>query len=102
MGNFKKFITLWVKDLKPQVGLTPGGKMHSEVIQKPVWVDMDNVVCIQEQAIFESKENEDLRNYLKEHNIDSLFIFHGKGFILANVIEPVGKGYFDILLKPTI
>ena len=102
--NFKKFITLWVKDLPKQIGMNVNNGAKVEISPVPVWVNIDKVVCVQKQALFECDKDSDMRKYLTEHNIKDLYILSGIGFNLVNVVGPLGNGdeYFDTILQPTI
>lgn len=102
--NFKKFITLWVKELPKQVGMNTNNGAKVEILPVPVWINVDEIVCVQKMALFKCDEDSDARKYLTKHNIKDLYMLSGKGFNLANVVGPLGNGedYFDAILQPTI
>lgn len=102
--NFKKFITLLAKELPKQVGMNVNNRAKVEILSVPVWINVDEIVCVQKQGLFECNENSDMRKYLTEHNIKDLYILSGKGFNLVNVVGPFndGDGYFDTILQPTV
>lgn len=102
--NFKKFITLLVKKLPKQVGMNANNGAKVEILPTPVWINIDEIVCVQKVALFKCDEDSDICKYLTEHNIKDLYILSGKGFTLINVVGPLGngEGYFDTILEPTI
>lgn len=102
--NFKKFITLWVKELPKQVGIKADNGAKVEILPTPVWINIDEIVCVQKVALFKCDEDSDIRKYLTEHNIKDLYMLSGKGFNLINVVGPLGngEGYFDTILEPTV
>lgn len=104
MAEFKKFITLWVKELPKQVGMNANNRAKVEIVPTPVWINIDEIVCVQKIALFKCDKDSDMSKYLTEHNIKDLYILSGKGFSLVNVIGPLGNGddYFDTMLQPTI
>lgn len=104
MTNFKKFITLWVKELPKQVTMNVNNRAKVEILPVPVWINMDEVTCIQRMPLFKCDEDSDMRKYLTEHNIKDLYILSGRGFNFLNIVGPLNNGdeYFDILLEPTI
>ena len=104
MANFKKFITLLVKELPKQVAMNVTNKAKVEILQAPVWINMDEVVVVQKIGLFECDENSDMRKYLTEHNIKDLYILYTSTFHYLNIIGPLGDGdrYFDTILEPTV
>lgn len=104
MAEFKKFVTLWVKELPKKVGMNNNNESKVEILPVPVWINMDEITCVQKQGLFKCNEDSDMRKYLTEHNIKDLYILSGKGFNLVNVVGPLGNGddYFDTILQPTI
>lgn len=104
MKNFKKFITLSVKELPKQVGMNANNGAKVEILQLPVWVNVDEIICVQKQGLFKCNKDSDIHKYLAEHNIKDLYILSGKGFSLINIVGPFNDGdkYFDTILEPTI
>lgn len=102
--NFKKFITLRVKELQKQVGINTNNGAKVEILQTPVWINIDEIVCVQKMALFKCDEDSDIRKYLTEHNIKDLYILSGYGFNPVTVVGPLGngEGYFDTILEPTV
>lgn len=76
--NFKKFISLFVKELPKTVGMGAKDGSRYEIVSEPIWIDIDNVCCVYKQPLYKHKENTELRKYLKEHNISNLYVIIGK------------------------
>jgi hypothetical protein len=104
MANFKKFITLLVKESPKQVGINANNEAKVEILPVPVWIDMDECVGVQKKPLFKCDEDSGIHKYLKEHNIKDLYILILKRYTIANVIGPLNDGdkYFDTVLEPTI
>jgi len=104
MANFKKFIALSVKELPKQVGINVNNGTKVEILSLPVWINIDDIICVQKKGLFKCDENSDIHKYLTENNIKDLYILSGKGFIIHNIVGPFNSGdkYFDTILEPTI